>query len=165
MQCGVAEHRDRKRGELSEIQDIMVRRDETAITAPSDLKGRKVCTVAGSTSAQSLDPSVIKVEANSWANCLSQLDTNAVDAVTNDDLLLAGLATAQFKNKFKLINKPSTEWRYGIGLKKGDTRCTAVNTAISKMYLDGTAKTLFEKYFGGTGLTFKTSPAPQPEGC
>ena len=90
-------------------------------------------------------------------------------AVTTDDLILAGFAmqsAAQGQNSFKILGDPFTDEKYGVGLKKGDTKtCEAVNTAIAKMYSDGTAKTLLDKWFGkAQGLTLPTT-APTPEGC
>jgi len=107
---------------------------------------------------------VTLVDASSYSECVSKLKSGALDAVSTDDLILAGFANQQ-KGSFKVINDPFTDEKYGVGLKKGDTEtCEAVNKAVAQMYSDGTAKTLLEKHFAGTGLKLVTT-APQMEGC
>ncbi|GAA2458222.1 glutamate ABC transporter substrate-binding protein [Actinomadura vinacea] len=155
-------------------QDTMVRADDNKIKKPEDLKGKKLCKAAGSNSFRRVTEGppdgklgikgVNLVDASSYSECTAKLGTGALDAVSTDDLILAGFANQQ-KGKFKVINSPISEEKYGVGIKKGDTEtCEAVNKAVTKMYQDGTAKTLLEKHFAGTGLQFKTT-APPAEGC
>ena len=82
-----------------------------------------------------------------------------------DDLLLAGFA-AQGGGRFRILGDPFTDENWGIGLKKGDIKtCQAVNAAIVKMYRDGTATKLMEKWFGKyTGHTLPTT-VPPADGC
>ncbi|MBT2209416.1 MULTISPECIES: glutamate ABC transporter substrate-binding protein [Actinomadura] len=155
-------------------QDTMVRANDSAIKKPQDLKGKKLCKASGSNSFRRITEGppdgqlaikgVNLVEASSYSDCAAKLKNGAVDAVSTDDLILAGFANQQ-KGAFKVINAPFTDEKYGVGIKKGDKEtCEAVNNAITQMYSDGTAKTLLEKHFAGTGLKFATT-APQPEGC
>ncbi|GLZ11085.1 glutamate-binding protein [Actinomadura sp. NBRC 104425] len=155
-------------------QDTMVRADDNDIKKAQDLKGKKLCKAAGSNSFRRVTEGppdgklaisgVTLVDASSYSECAAKLKAGALDAVSTDDLILAGFA-AQQKGSFKVINDPFTDEKYGVGIKKGDTKtCEAVNQAIQKMYSDGTAKTLLEKHFSGTGLKLVTT-APQMEGC
>ncbi|MFC5180946.1 glutamate ABC transporter substrate-binding protein [Actinomadura harenae] len=154
-------------------QDTMVKAGNTSIKKAADLAGKKICKAAGSNSWKrvvqgppdgKLNIKATTVDATGYADCVAKLDAGAVDAVSTDDLILAGFA-AQQPGKFKVINDPFTDEKYGVGIKKGDTKgCEAVNAAITKMYSDGTAKTLLEKYFNGTGLK-PTTTVPQFEGC
>jgi glutamate transport system substrate-binding protein len=155
-------------------QDTMVQANDTAIKKPEDLKGKKLCKAAGSNSFRRVTEGppdgklnikgVTLVEASSYSDCAAKLQSGALDAVSTDDLILAGFA-AQQKGKFKVINAPFTDEKYGVGIKKGDKEtCEAVNQAITKMYSDGTAKTLLDKHFSGTGLKPATT-VPQMEGC
>ncbi|MCP9954574.1 MULTISPECIES: glutamate ABC transporter substrate-binding protein [Actinomadura] len=155
-------------------QDTMVRTDDNAIKKAQDLKGKKLCKAAGSNSFRRVTEGppdgklnikgVTLVDASSYSECVSKLKSKALDAVSTDDLILAGFANQQ-KGSFKVINDPFTDEKYGVGLKKGDTEtCEAVNKAITTMYSDGTAKTLLEKHFAGTGLKLVTT-VPQMEGC
>jgi glutamate transport system substrate-binding protein len=154
-------------------QDTLVRADDKSISKAQDLRGKKLCKAAGSNSYKRvIDPPpdgklnipATPVDASSYSECIAKLKNKALDAVTTDDLILAGFANQQ-KGTFRVINDPFTEEKYGVGMKKGDTEtCNAVNAAITKMFSDGTAKTLLEKHFSGTGLKLNFE-APPAEGC
>ncbi|MEW2352746.1 MULTISPECIES: glutamate ABC transporter substrate-binding protein [Thermomonosporaceae] len=155
-------------------QDTMVRADDNSIKKAEDLKGKKLCKAAGSNSFRRVTEGppdgklavkgVDLVDAQSYSECATKLAAGALDAVSTDDLILAGFANQQ-KGKFKVINAPFTDEKYGVGIKKGDKEtCEAVNKAITKMYQDGTGKSLLDKHFAGTGLKTVTT-VPQFEGC
>ncbi|WP_245655924.1 glutamate ABC transporter substrate-binding protein [Microtetraspora fusca] len=146
-------------------QDTLVRARESAVSGVRDLKGRKLCQVTGSNSWRRVKEerkvAVELVEAASYSECVSDLKAGKVDAVSTDDLILAGFATSDLK----IINAPFTDERYGVGIQAGDLDgCEAVNKAITQMYLDGTAKKLLQKWFGKSGLAL-TFTVPQFEGC
>ncbi len=155
-------------------QDTMVRADSTGINKATDLKGKRICQVAGSNAYKritdpppdgQLDLDVQLVGAANWSECVAKLSGNNLDAVTSDDLLLAGFA-AQGGGRFRILGDPFTDEKWGIGLRKGDiTTCQAVNAVIEKMYSDGTARLLMDKWFGtAAGLALPTTP-PSAEGC
>jgi glutamate transport system substrate-binding protein len=149
-------------------QDTMVRADETAIHTVHDLKGKRLCAAAGSNSwkrvTQELGIAATLVPAPSYSACVAMLLAGEVDAVSTDDLILAGFA-AHAGSAFRILNAPFSDERYGIGLKKGDLGgCEAINRAISQMYLDGTAARLLRKWFGQTRLQLDPY-VPQFEGC
>ncbi|GII55072.1 ABC transporter substrate-binding protein [Planotetraspora thailandica] len=155
-------------------QDVMVRGDDAAITKPTDLAGKRICQAAGSNSYKritdpppdgELDLDAELVGAANYSECVAKLGGNNLDAVTTDDLILAGFAS-QTGGNFKILGQPFTDEKYGVGLKKGDTKtCEAVNAAITKMYQDGTAQQLFAKWFGkAQGLKAPTA-APAFEPC
>lgn len=159
-------------------QDVMVRGDDTSINKPQDLEGKRICQAAGSNSYKritdpppdgELDLDAQLVGAANYSECVAKLGGNNLDAVTTDDLILAGFATQAAEQggaNFKILGQPFTDEKYGVGLKKGDTKtCEAINAAITKMYQDGTIQQLFTKWFGkAQGLSAPTS-APAPEGC
>ena len=116
-------------------QDLLVRADDTSITGPDTLEGKKLCSVTGSTSAQKVKdtyPGVQLQEFATYSECLPALANKGVDALTTDDTILAGFASQpEYAGKFKVVGKPFSEENYGIGLKKGDTAtCEKVNAAI-----------------------------------
>ena len=83
-------------------QDLLVRSDETAITGPESLNnGKKLCSVSGSTPAQNIKDKyasdVKLVEFKTYSECVQALLAKQVDAVTTDDIILAGLAAASSK--------------------------------------------------------------------
>ena len=149
-------------------QDTAVRRGDTAIRNVHDLKGKRLCAVAGSNSwkrvTQELNIAATLVPATSYSECVAMLLDRRVDAVSTDDLILAGFAARQ-GSAVRIVNAPFSDERYGIGIKKGDLgACEAANRAVSAMYLDGTAAALLHKWFGTTGLQPDTH-VPQFEGC
>ncbi|GAA3532333.1 glutamate ABC transporter substrate-binding protein [Nonomuraea rosea] len=149
-------------------QDILIRPDET-IKNVRDLKGRKICEVKGSNAAQrvveerKVAAEVVPFE--DYAQCLAALKGKQVDAVTTNDVILAGLAE-QDGSGLRLARAQFNEQRTGVGLRKGDVPgCEAVNRAITDMYQDGTAAKLLHKWFGKAGLDLTTIAVPQFEGC
>ena len=146
-------------------QDLLVRKDETSIKGPEDLNGKRLCSVTGSTSAKKVQDKFAKnvnlVKQNSYSDCVVALNGGVVDAVTTDDIILAGLAaTKANKGKLKVVGAPFTTERYGVGLPKGTDKCEAVNKAINEMVADGTWEKLVTKYTEGTGYHYNTKTNP-----
>jgi glutamate transport system substrate-binding protein len=146
-------------------QDLLVRADESAITGPETLTGKKLCSVTGSTPAQKIKdkyPGVQLQEFGTYSECVAALVSKGVDAVTTDNTILAGFASqAQYKGKLKVVGKPFSEERYGIGLKKGDkATCEKVNTAIAKMISSGDWQKAVDANLGPAG--FKVDSATNP---
>lgn len=149
-------------------QDIMVRADNTDVEQVADLEEATLCQEEGSNSANRIiEERGIGAELQElprYADCVEALAQGEVDAVSTDDLILAGFL-AEDPSAFRFVNNPFTEEKYGVGLPHGDVRaCEAVNKAISEMYQDGTAAELLDKWFGSTDLDVVES-VPQFEGC
>ncbi|WP_444961596.1 glutamate ABC transporter substrate-binding protein [Nocardiopsis sp. M1B1] len=149
-------------------QDVLVRAEDTGIQGVRDLEGRSVCQGEGSYSAvrirEGLGIGIEQREAPSYSACIDALREGEVDAVSTDNLILAGFL-AEEPDAFRFVNNPFTDEKYGVGLPHGDVRaCEAVNKAISEMYQDGTAAEYLETWFGETSLQVVTS-VPQFEGC
>ncbi|WP_330332988.1 glutamate ABC transporter substrate-binding protein [Streptomyces sp. NBC_00536] len=146
-------------------QDLLVRADDNSITKAEDLNKKKLCSVTGSTSAQNvktkLAPEADLQQFPGYSECLTGLESKALDALTTDNSILAGYA-AQDKNKgkFKLVGLSLSNENYGIGLKKGDKELqTKINAAIAKMEADGSWEAAVKKNFGPAN--YKNEPAPQ----
>jgi glutamate transport system substrate-binding protein len=151
-------------------QDLLVRADDTSITGPDALKGKKLCSVTGSTSAQKVKdayPGVQLQEFATYSECLPALANKGVDALTTDDTILAGFASQpEYAGKFKVVGKPFSEEKYGIGLKKGDTAtCEKVNAAITKMITDGSWQKALDANLGPAGYTPGAGNPPTPAAC
>jgi len=145
-------------------QDLLVKADDTEITGPEAMAGKILCSVTGSTSAQKVKDTyaadVALQEYATYGECVEALKSGAVDAVTTDDVILAGFA-AQSPGELKLVGKGFSDENYGIGLKKGDTAGTsAINAAIAKMIADGSWKTALETNVGPSGYTIPAPPTP-----
>ncbi|GGK41666.1 glutamate-binding protein [Nocardia camponoti] len=142
-------------------QDLLVKADNTAITGPDSLGGKKVCSVKGSTPAQNIEKNFPQAQLqtyDTYSLCIDALRNGAIDAVTTDNVILAGYA-AQSPGTFKLVNKPFTTEKYGIGLKKGDSELRGkINDAIEAMIADGSWKAAQEKNFAGTGFAVPQAP-------
>ncbi|GAA2561278.1 glutamate ABC transporter substrate-binding protein [Mycolicibacterium diernhoferi] len=142
-------------------QSLLVRSDNTDITGAESLENnKKLCSVTGSTPAQRIKdkyPGVQLQQYDTYSACVEALKTGAIDAVTTDEVILAGYA-AQSPGTFKIVGEPFSEERYGIGLKKDDTELrTKINDAITKMVSEGAWKEAFDKNLGPAGIT-----APEP---
>ena len=151
---------------LTAGQDLLVKADNTDITGPETLNGKKLCSVTGSTSAQKVADKFAKTvqlqKYDTYSKCVEALSSGAIDAVTTDNTILAGFAAQEAnKGKFKVVGKTFSEERYGVGLKKGDTEtCTKVNDALKKMVDSGEWQKAFDKNLGTAGLTL--DPATNP---
>lgn len=143
---------------LITYQGLMVRASDTSITALADLgKGKKLCSVTGSTSAQNVKaqlPNVELQEYDSYSACVEALRRGKVDALTTDESILAGYNNF-WKNEFRLVEMtylkdacvkdalktagtPFSTERYGIGLAKGDQESVdKVNEALDAMLAPG----------------------------
>jgi glutamate transport system substrate-binding protein len=149
-------------------QDTLVRSSDAGIKNVRDLAGRRLCAVDGSVSWQRVTQErgvhANLVKAATYGDCVSKLTSNSLDAISTDDLILAGFAT-QKGRAVRFVNAPISDERYGVGIRQGDvTGCEDINKAITEMYLDGTATKLLKKWFGATGLNLTTT-VPQFEGC
>lgn len=144
-------------------QSLLVREDNTDITGKDSLANNKIlCSVSGSTPAQKIKdefPSVQLQQYDTYSACIDALKNGAVDAVTTDEVILAGYA-AQTPGTFKIVGDTFSEENYGIGLNKDDAELrTKINDALKKMEESGAWKEAFGKNLGPAGIT---APAPPP---
>ena len=137
-----------------------MRKDETAITGKDTLKGKKVCSATGSTPIQRVrdegltEPSNI-VEFKTYSECVSQLLDKKVDTVTTDDAILKGFA-AQNPSALKVVGKPFSIEKYGIGLPHDDKALRrAVNAILLKAFSDGTWQKIYDGTLGKSGSAAK----------
>ena len=100
--------------------------DDTSITGPDTLAGKKLCSVTGSTSAQNVKDEGPGRQAAGVRHLLRvrrRPQAKNVDALTTDDTILAGFAAQPAnKGKFKVVGKTFSEENYGIGLQEGRHR-------------------------------------------
>lgn len=146
-------------------QDLLVQKDNTDITGPDSLNGKNLCSVTGSTSAKKIQDkyasSVQLVQQNSYSDCVVALNAGMVDAVTTDDIILAGLASTKAnQGELKLVGNPFTKEQYGVGLPKGSDKCSAINAAINKMVETGEWEKALEKNVGDSGFKYNTELNP-----
>lgn len=155
-------------------QDILVAADNQEVSDVRDLAGQQLCQGEGSNSGsrvveeRGVDAEL--VELGTYSECTEALVSGEVDAVSTDNLILAGFALAQ-PEAFRVVNAPFTSERYGVGLAQSDVAgCEEVNRIITGMYREdpetgsSPAAEMLQEWFGETDLEITTT-VPQFEGC
>ena len=98
----------------------------------------------------------ILVPAATYSACLEPLRNKQVDAVTTDNVILAGFVDKE-PDAFKLASEETfTKEPYGIGLKKDDTEFRNwINDQLEAFAKDGSYKKAWE---ATAGAVIKTAP-------
>lgn len=147
-------------------QDLLIRRNDAEVTGPDALDGKNLCSVTGTTSAAYIKEhyagKIQLQEYGTFTECVEALAKGQIDAVTTDDVILAGYAAQpEYKGLLKVVGKGFTDERYGIGLKKGDSAMVAkVNDALKRYIADGTWKIVLDNTVGPSGYTIPSPPTP-----
>lgn len=142
-------------------QDLLVRSDETSITGPDSLAGHAVCSATGSSSIQTIRERALTddiVEFQTYTQCVDQLLSGQVDAVTTDDAILRGYA-AQQPDALKVVGQRFSTEYYGIGLPRDDSAFRAkINDLLDAAYADGTWAKIYDATLGAGGETATPPP-------
>jgi glutamate transport system substrate-binding protein len=140
-------------------QSILTLATNEDIQGPDDLAGKKVCTVSGSTPEQNLlenFPDTEVVPFGAYSDCIDPLRNGQVDAVSTDNVILAGFA-ADSEGELEVRGDPFTEEPYGIGLAKDDTDFRMwINDALEESFEDGSWVEAWEATAGSV------LPTPEP---
>lgn len=120
------------------------------ITSMSDLNGKRVIIIFGSTAEKNLR--LIAPDANilgfkTYTSGYSALKQGRADAMTSDDTILMGFAAAD--SSVKLLPKRYTKEPYAIGFKKDKTSIKLedkVNSILENMRRDGELEKLKDKW-------------------
>jgi len=137
-------------------QDLLVRKDESAITGSDTLKGKKICSATGSTPIQRVRDQKLTEDSNivefkTYSECVSQLLDKKVDTVTTDDAILKGYA-ATAPDELRVVGKPFSTEKYGIGLPLADKALRdKVNSILETSASDGTWKAIYDETLGKSG--------------
>ncbi len=138
-------------------QSILVKND-SPIKKVQDLNNKTIIGVVGSNSVQNVKkfaPKARVLQLPDYAQALTALKSGQGDALTTDNVILAGMAV---KNPgYKLQGKAFTTEPYGIGINKGQTDFkNATNKALNEVIKDGTYNKLIKKWFGNVpGFNYK----------
>jgi glutamate transport system substrate-binding protein len=145
-------------------QSLLVRKANSDIDGPASLNNSdwQLCSVTGSTPAEKVQSSyatsVTLEQRGSYRECVDGLLKGDIDAVTTDDVILAGYAAEQ-PDRLKLVGKPFSTERYGVGLHKGDARRPKVTEALRAMITDGTWQKFVSGSVGHSG--YQVPPRPE----
>ena len=106
-----------------------------------------------------------KIELREYARfseCVDALNRSEVDAVTTDDVILAGFAAEpQYKGKLRVVGKGFSDENYGVGIKKGNTELVEqVNTALKEYIADGSWKAALDQTVRPSGYKIPAPPTP-----
>jgi glutamate transport system substrate-binding protein len=145
-------------------QDLLVAEDDDSINGPDDLAGKRVCAATGSTPIENIRenyPEAEPVEFDTYTECVDQLEAGQIDAVSTDDIILAGYAAdPKYEGKFRVVGETFSEEPYGIGLKKGEDEWrTFLNDTLEEAYEDGSWEEAFDATLGASGVE---APEPPP---
>ncbi|MGP4000810.1 glutamate ABC transporter substrate-binding protein [Streptomyces sp. 8N706] len=142
--------------------DLLVRKDDSSIKGKESVKGKKVCSIVGSTPLQEIKKPQYGAEVTElakYSDCVKQLIDGQVDAVTTDDAILKGYA-AQRPTKLKVVGKPFTEEPYGVGLNKDDKALRdAISDALEAHVKNGDYKKAYDATLGLSGSKYAEPPA------
>jgi ABC-type amino acid transport substrate-binding protein len=134
---------------------VAVRKDDTVIKGPNDLKGKVVGVKTGATSekvAQELNEKGAKITIKSYketVDYLLDLQNGRLDAAIND--LLNQLEYNKANPNVKIVGEPFTKAQLGIAVKKGDKELLdLINTVLKEMKQSGEAEKLYKKWLIGT---------------
>lgn len=145
-------------------QSLLVAKDDTTIKGPDDLKGKKVCSVTGSTSIATVEEKYGAEPAgfDTYSECVDQLKNGSVDAVTTDGAILLGYA-AEDPDALKVVGEPFSEERYGIGYNKdAEGMCEFLNDAITNAFDNGDWQKAFDATLAKGGSEAGDPPELDP---
>jgi len=137
-------------------QDVLVRAGDTSIQSKEDLAGRTLCAPPDTTGEdrirEILGDEVTFIYEDSYELCIRDVVDGKADAVTTDDVILAGqAATDEFYRAVRTLQQPFSEERYGIGLPKGSrSLCLQINQALTEMVEDGSWAKFINRNVAGT---------------
>jgi len=145
-------------------QDLLVAKDDDSINGPDDLAGKKVCAATGSTPIERIRtdyPEAVPVEFDTYTECVDQLEAGQIDAVSTDDIILAGYAAdPKYADMFRVVGETFSEEPYGVGLKLGDTDFrNFINDTLEESFEDGAWAKAFDATLGQSGVEAPEPPA------
>ena len=130
---------------------ILIKESDDSIKGIEDLAGKKVCTALGSTYEETLKKQAPKAKTtlvDGYSECLEAIQNGSVDAVSTDDVILAGMIIQDDSLKLVEGEELTTE-PYGAGIKEGDTAFKEfVDESVQKFKDDGRWAKSYEKWVG-----------------
>jgi ABC-type amino acid transport substrate-binding protein len=115
-----------------------------------DLNGKRVCTALGSTYEETIReraPDADLKLVDLYSECLELLQTEAVDAISTDDVILTGMIIQD--DSLEMVGKRLTVEPYGVGIKDGDKGLQRfVDGVLRKVEEDGRWEETYQKWVG-----------------
>ena len=127
---------------------LTVDRLQSNIKSPQDLAGKRVATIAGSTSANYLSQQKIDTkELKQIDEAFSALNNSEVDAVVFDAPILLYYAAHDGKGKVQVVGSIFRKESYAIALPNGSPYRKPINNALLSLQEKGTYQEIYDKWF------------------
>lgn len=134
--------------------NITVGKFEAQIKSPADLIGKKVCTVANTTSASTLKEFGVTFDsANTVADCYRGLEDGKFQAVVYDAPVLQYYASREGRGSVQLVGQVIRAEEYGIAFRNGSELRKKADKELLSIYEDGTYYTIKKKWFGSDSVS------------
>ena len=120
------------------------------IASLEDLSGQTVCTALGSTYQETIKSEVPDAQlklVDRYSECLELIQTDAVDAVSTDNVILTGMVIQD--DTLELLDLDFTTEPYGVGISDGDTEMKEfVDESVAEFIDDGTWQETYDEWVG-----------------
>jgi polar amino acid transport system substrate-binding protein len=124
---------------------------ESGVREVEDLAGRRVCTSAGSTTEEVLRALPLGLQVSTHAgipDCVLDLQHGRVDAVSSDDVILAGLAAQDPQTV--IVGRALDNSRYAVGMRLDQPDLVRfVNGVLEQARADGSLAASNQRWFAG----------------
>jgi polar amino acid transport system substrate-binding protein len=121
------------------------------IESLSDLQGKRVLTVAGSTAEEFLAMQEIRyTTVERIEEAFAAIAANESDALVFDAPVLLFYAQHEGYGLVKVVGPIFQEEDYGIALPTGSPLREPINTALLRLHSSGRYTTIYKKWFGAT---------------
>jgi polar amino acid transport system substrate-binding protein len=127
---------------------LTVEQLQSNIKSPQDLPGKRVATIAGSTSANYLKQQ--KIESKEFKQideAFTALNSSDVDAVVFDAPILLYYAAHNGKGKVQVVGSIFRKESYAIALPNGSPYRKAINNALLSLQEKGTYQEIYDRWF------------------
>jgi glutamate transport system substrate-binding protein len=129
--------------------DILVP-EGSDIEGLEDLNGQRVCTALGSTYQQTIKQEAPDADLrliDRYSECLELIQTDAVDAISTDDVILTGMVVED--DTLEILGIEYTTEPYGVGIPEGDTEFKEfIDDSIAQFIDDGTWQERYDEWVG-----------------
>jgi glutamate transport system substrate-binding protein len=120
------------------------------IESIDDLDGQRVCTALGSTYQETIEKEAPDADLrliDRYSECLELIQTDAVDAISTDDVILTGMVVED--DTLEILGLEYTTEPYGAGVPEGDTEFKQfVDESIAAFIEDGTWQERYDEWVG-----------------
>jgi polar amino acid transport system substrate-binding protein len=128
-------------------QQVLVKKN-SGVSGIDQLGGKRVCATNGSTSLSNIAQAASKpvgVKVSDWTDCLVMLQQGQVDAVSTDDVILAGMAAQD--RYTEVVGQPLANEPYGMAIPLADTDFVRfVNGVLDQAKSNGTWAASYRKW-------------------